>query len=612
MAITGTYNLAADPIWRQLPLQEVYLECDTSTAPVTINLFPVSDLQRFWNVKIYVTDISNNAGTNPITINAGFSGLPLVQDTINRQGYNNFNIDYNGGDAVLMVVTENKWAVFSQTVLSQTGLNYRGAWDANSNTPTLTSSIGIAGDYYIVSIAGNTNLNGVIDWQVGDWAIFEGVTSEWQKIDNHDVQAYNTIQEEGAALPQRSIIDFQGGGVTASDNGSNTVVTIPIQPAYATIQEEGSSLTQQPIIDFQGSGVTATNGSGKTIVTVPIQPAYATIQEEGVPLPQRSIIDFQGSGVTATDNGAKTIVTVPIQPAYSTIQEEGSSLTQQPIIDFQGSGVTATNGSGKTIVTVPIQPAYATIQEEGSSLTQQPIIDFQGSGVTATNGSGKTIVTVPIQPAYATIQEEGVSLPQRNTIDFQGGGVTASDNGSKTIVTVNGVIPTNAYGLFAQTATSTGVSGIAEQSIVGTGVGTLSVPPNAFSIGDSFTCALDGTLSSLSSATLHIHVRTTAGVLLADTGIINMAAATNKPWVLTLYFTVRAIGGAGVASISSGGLFSYIRNGGTNFEGYVLSNINNIDFNTTITNALDVSAQWNTASVSNVIRSTNFVLTKIY
>ena len=486
MIITGTYDLVANPQWRLLQLQEIYLECDTTLAPVTINLFPIEDLSRFWNVKIYIIDISDNAGTNPITINTGASGLPLLYDNINRQGIVNFVIDYNGGDVILSVVSVNKWSALSQVVLAQTGLNYRGAWDANSNTPTLTSSVGTAGDYYIVSIAGNTNLNGVIDWQVGDWAIFEGTTSEWQKIDNHDVQAYNTIQEEGAALPQRSIIDFQGGGVTASDNGSNTVVTIPIQPAYATIQEEGSSLTQQPIIDFQGSGVTATNGSGKTIVTV------------------------------------------------------------------------------------------------------------------------------PIQPAYATIQEEGVSLQQRNTIDFQGGGVTASDNGSKTIVTVNGVIPTNAYGLFAQTATSTGVSGIAEQSIIGTGVGTLSVPPNAFSIGDSFTCALDGTLSSLSSATLHIHVRTTAGVLLADTGIINMAAATNKPWVLTLYFTVRTIGGVGVASISSGGVFSYIRNGGTNFEGYVLSNINNIDFNTTITNALDVSAQWNTASVSNVIRSTNFVLTKIY
>ena len=95
MAISGTYNLVANPTWKNLVLQEIYLECDTTLAPVTINLFPISDLGRFWNVKIYVTDISNNAGTNPITINAGSSGLPLVSDTINRQGLTNFTINYN-------------------------------------------------------------------------------------------------------------------------------------------------------------------------------------------------------------------------------------------------------------------------------------------------------------------------------------------------------------------------------------------------------------------------------------------------------------------------------------------------------------------------------------
>ena len=177
MAISGTYNLVANPTWKNLVLQEIYLECDTTLAPVTINLFPISDLGRFWNVKIYVTDISNNAGTNPITINAGSSGLPLVSDTVNCQGLTNFTINYNGGDAVLMVVTGNKWSAFSQTILAQTGLTYKGAWDANSNTPTLTSGVGTGGDYYIVSVAGNTNLDGVIDWQVGDWAIFEDAES---------------------------------------------------------------------------------------------------------------------------------------------------------------------------------------------------------------------------------------------------------------------------------------------------------------------------------------------------------------------------------------------------------------------------------------------------
>ncbi|MBM3930594.1 MAG: hypothetical protein FJ336_04845, partial [Sphingomonadales bacterium] len=64
------------------------------------------------------------------------------------------------------------------------GLLYQGVWNANTNTPTLTSSVGVQGYFYIVNVAGTTNLNGITDWQVGDWAVFDG--SAWQKVDNTD------------------------------------------------------------------------------------------------------------------------------------------------------------------------------------------------------------------------------------------------------------------------------------------------------------------------------------------------------------------------------------------------------------------------------------------
>lgn len=63
-------------------------------------------------------------------------------------------------------------------------LNYQGTWNATTNTPTLVSSSGTKGYYYVVSVAGNTNLNGITDWAVGDWAVYNG--SVWQKIDNTD------------------------------------------------------------------------------------------------------------------------------------------------------------------------------------------------------------------------------------------------------------------------------------------------------------------------------------------------------------------------------------------------------------------------------------------
>jgi hypothetical protein len=64
------------------------------------------------------------------------------------------------------------------------GVIYQGTWNADTNTPTLTSSVGTAGHYYIVSVAGSTNLNGITSWAVGDWAIFNG--TQWDRVDNTD------------------------------------------------------------------------------------------------------------------------------------------------------------------------------------------------------------------------------------------------------------------------------------------------------------------------------------------------------------------------------------------------------------------------------------------
>ena len=63
-------------------------------------------------------------------------------------------------------------------------LSYQGTWNASTNTPTLTSSVGTKGYYYVVNVAGSTNLNGITDWLVGDWAVYNG--SVWQKVDNTD------------------------------------------------------------------------------------------------------------------------------------------------------------------------------------------------------------------------------------------------------------------------------------------------------------------------------------------------------------------------------------------------------------------------------------------
>lgn len=70
-------------------------------------------------------------------------------------------------------------------------LEYKGTWNASTNTPQLVSSSGQRGAYYIVSEQGATDLDGINDWGVNDWLVFNGST--WEKIDNSE-QSYTKNQ----------------------------------------------------------------------------------------------------------------------------------------------------------------------------------------------------------------------------------------------------------------------------------------------------------------------------------------------------------------------------------------------------------------------------------
>ena len=74
-------------------------------------------------------------------------------------------------------------------------LQYQGLWNASTNTPTLTSSVGTLNTYYVVSVAGSTNLNEITNWQVGDWAIFNGTV--WERLDGGSYGAVSQVSGNG-------------------------------------------------------------------------------------------------------------------------------------------------------------------------------------------------------------------------------------------------------------------------------------------------------------------------------------------------------------------------------------------------------------------------------
>lgn len=182
-----------------------------------------------------------------------------------------------------------------------------------------------------------------------------------------------------------------------------------------------------------------------------------------------------------------------------------------------------------------------------------------------------------------------------------------------TLILLSDTGNTGLTGLFTQTDNSASIGGaIATGSIIGTGVGTLTVPANMFQVGDSFKVTMAGGLDALNNKKLQIKIGASGGATLASTGQITMPNCTNQHWNLEITFTIRKLGLAGLAEIASNGYFLYTKDASVAFEGENFGVINNTTFDTTINNTLTIIADWDTNDVGNAIYSETLVLTKIY
>jgi len=100
-------------------------------------------------------------------------------------------------------------------------LIYKGMWNASTNTPTLTSGTGTSGYVYIVSVAGSTNLDGITEWNVGDWAVFNGTV--WQRIAGTPTNVVSVFGRVGVVTANGS--DYSGIAMTGVSSYNGMVVT---------------------------------------------------------------------------------------------------------------------------------------------------------------------------------------------------------------------------------------------------------------------------------------------------------------------------------------------------------------------------------------------------
>jgi hypothetical protein len=135
-------------------------------------------------VKTNLDDITTNTGniaTNTSNISTNTTNIGTNTSDISDI---NTSIGAANGIAPLDASAKVPTANLPDSVLG--GLSYQGTWNANTNTPTLGNSGagGSQGHYYVVSVAGTTSIDGISDWEIGDWVVHNGTV--WEKVDNTD------------------------------------------------------------------------------------------------------------------------------------------------------------------------------------------------------------------------------------------------------------------------------------------------------------------------------------------------------------------------------------------------------------------------------------------
>ena len=231
LTINGTtYNLSANRSW---DLNTIDTLTTTGTSGAATYVGKTLNIPIYQSQGNYITQLSGEAtGSGPGNANVTLSNSAVISKILT--GLNITGGTVVASDSILQAFGKVQNQINGLT----TGVTYQGTWNAASNIPFLQSSVGTKGYYYVVDVAGNTNLNGITDWQVGDWAIYNGTV--WQKVDNTDavvsvngyVGAVVLTASDVGAVPTTRTLTINGVGYDLSANRAWTVGDVRTDQSY--------------------------------------------------------------------------------------------------------------------------------------------------------------------------------------------------------------------------------------------------------------------------------------------------------------------------------------------------------------------------------------------
>jgi hypothetical protein len=354
------------------------------------------------------------------------------------------------------------------------------------------------------------------------------------------------------------------------------------------------------------SGGTITGSTTQMVFNPNVNSSQLNVSgSTGLPMLQASIAPYLSSPSASIQLGIRTWNQVG-NPGYGKVGDgfvyAGNETNGLNIINRQGTGtedyvrIYAGQDANGTIPDIHVQGSGSTRGYVGFGTdTPTEKLDVNGNAIVQNDFTASTI-------NISTTPTTDTSLSANYlTRDPSTGNIKVKQIPGPTV-----------YGLFAQTGDSTVISATTvETSLINGGIGTLSVPANGFSPGDSFRADIAGVLDSANNETIRIRVKS-GSVILLDSGAQTLPTTNNDVWGMSINFTVRKIGAAGVSSIVSLGAFHYTKTSNGNVEGFSFNTVNNTTFDTTVSNTLDITAQWGSTNANNAIYSDIFVLNKIF
>jgi hypothetical protein len=151
---------------------------------------------------------------------------------------------------------------------------YQGTWNASTNTPTLASGVGTKGNYYKVSVAGSTLIDGNSQWNAGDTIIFDGTT--WDKIDGiaNEVLSISGTANQIVASASTGVITLSLPSTINVNTSGNAATTS--QTNFSNLTIGGSQVLDAANFNSYSPTLTGTGASGTWGISISGNAATST------------------------------------------------------------------------------------------------------------------------------------------------------------------------------------------------------------------------------------------------------------------------------------------------------------------------------------------------